>query len=343
MLKSGVAQSRVSAALNEIDGSAADDRLFGLSGRDEIDGGAGNDQIFGGQGADDLDGERGNDSLFGGAGNDLLNGGSGDDLLTGGEGNDIFEFYRSSGRDTITDFTNGQDRLDLDGLGRAAVEALIAGARQIGSDTVLDLGGGAQITLQNFRVADLDLADFVGFGTGGGTPPTPQPSLGRDIDGTNGADRLIGTAGRDDMDGRGGDDEMRGGAGADDMDGGAGNDSLWGEAGRDDMDGGRGNDRLVGGAGHDTLDGGRGNDVLTGGEGADRFEFARSDGRDIITDFTNGIDRIELDGFTARELGRILASATQQGQDVVLTLSATASLTLQDVQLSMLDRSDFLL
>lgn len=347
---------RMGTARNdEIDGGIGNDRLFGLAGNDEIDGGRGDDLLEGGAGADDLDGGAGNDSLFGGEGNDLLNGGAGDDVLTGGAGSDIFEIYPGSGRDVITDFTNGVDRIEIDGFGRSAVEALIGAARQVGGDVVLDLGAGRSITLQDFRLADLDLADFRGFGGGSGpmpptVPPNEPPSEppvtggpGRDIDGTGRADVLIGTAFADDMDGRGGNDQMRGGAGNDDMDGGNGNDSLWGEDGRDDIDGGRGNDRLDGGAGDDILVGGRGNDTLTGGSGADLFEFRRGDGRDLITDFTDGVDRIELDGFSGRELTAILNGARQVGDDVVLTLSAGASITLADVQLSQLDRADFLL
>ena len=343
--------------INEIDGTQGNDTIFGLSGNDEIDGGRGNDRLEGRGGADDLDGDQGNDSLFGGEGNDLLNGGAGDDQLTGGTGADTFEFYPGSGRDVITDFANGQDRIEIDGFGAAAIQSLIAGAQQVGTDVVLTLAADRSITLQNFQLSDLDLGDFRGFGAGPAplpvqppvTPPVPPvvppvaPLAGRDIDGTNGADRLVGTAGNDDMDGFGGNDRMRGGAGNDDMDGGLGNDRMWGQDGRDDLDGGRGNDRLDGGSGNDTLVGGLGNDTLTGGTGADLFEFRRGDGRDLITDFANGVDRIELDGFTGRELTAILNAAQQVGTDVVLSLPSNGTITLQGFELSQLDRSDFLL
>lgn len=330
------------AGNDEIDGGAGDDRLFGLGGNDEIDGGAGKDLIEGGDGADDLDGELGDDSLSGGAGNDLLNGGAGNDLLTGGAGADVFEFYRGSGRDVITDFANGQDRIEIDGLSRAGAETLIRAAQQVGSDVVLTFAADRTITLQAFRLSDLDLSDFRDLEPGPVTPPD-VPVRGQDIDGTNRADVLIGTAGNDDMDGRRGDDQLRGGAGNDDMDGDDGNDSLLGEDGRDDIDGGRGNDVLDGGAGDDILDGGRGHDLLTGGAGADIFEFRRGDGNDRITDFTDGVDRIELDGFTARALTQILNGARQVGADVVLSLPSNGSITLADMQLSQLDRTDFLL
>ncbi|NML15700.1 calcium-binding protein [Azohydromonas caseinilytica] len=58
-------------------------------------------------------------TLDGGAGNDVLIGGAGTDRLTGGIGNDVFRFAAwtdlglGTARDVITDFTRGQDRIDL--------------------------------------------------------------------------------------------------------------------------------------------------------------------------------------------------------------------------------------
>ena len=60
-----------------------------------------------------LFGNYGNDVLIGGAGNDRLQGSVDDDILTGGAGNDTFYFAAYSGRDTVTDFTDGQDVLDM--------------------------------------------------------------------------------------------------------------------------------------------------------------------------------------------------------------------------------------
>jgi Ca2+-binding RTX toxin-like protein len=78
------------------------------------------DQLTGNDGANALSGGTGNDTLNGGIGNDVLNGGAGVDVLTGGSGNDIFAYASllDSGvaigtRDTIGDFTHGQDKVDL--------------------------------------------------------------------------------------------------------------------------------------------------------------------------------------------------------------------------------------
>lgn len=58
------------------------------------------------------------DTLDGGDGNDVLDGGKGRDTLTGGAGNDIFIFAPDRRQDVITDFGNGQDRIDLSAFER---------------------------------------------------------------------------------------------------------------------------------------------------------------------------------------------------------------------------------
>ena len=62
-----------------------------------------------------LDGrsDGGNDTLNGGAGNDILFGGAGNDTLTGGAGADQFVFLANSnsGKDVITDFEAGTDKV----------------------------------------------------------------------------------------------------------------------------------------------------------------------------------------------------------------------------------------
>ncbi|HVF37587.1 MAG TPA: M10 family metallopeptidase C-terminal domain-containing protein, partial [Sphingomicrobium sp.] len=87
--------------------------------------------------------------------------------------------------------------------------------------------------------------------------------------------------------------------------GGSGNDQLFGNSAANLLHGGNGNDALFGGDGNDTLIGGGGQDMMTGGAGADLFQFAAvSDSptgalRDMILDFQQGSDLIDLSGITA--------------------------------------------
>jgi uncharacterized delta-60 repeat protein len=95
-------------------GLGGDDTLNGNSGDDLLEGGAGVDTLNGGRGNDFLRGEAGNDILDGGSGRDILIGGAGTDRLTGGTGRDTFVLYsQSEGVDTITDFEDGFDLIDL--------------------------------------------------------------------------------------------------------------------------------------------------------------------------------------------------------------------------------------
>ena len=153
-------------------GSSHDDTLAGdlrnntLKGRDGDDtlyGGpdGGDDRMYGENGNDSIFGGIGNDTVHGGIGNDTIYGGAGDDVLSGGADDDTFVFAPGGGADTITDFGNGDDKLDLSTFADiASVDDLFIEQRE--GDVVIDLSnqGGESITLQDFVIADLDASDF---------------------------------------------------------------------------------------------------------------------------------------------------------------------------------------
>lgn len=106
-----------------LDGSWGHDVLNGFGGHDRLIGGYGNDTLNGGDGNDTLLGGDGKDVLIGGNGDDLLIGGDDRDVLTGGAGRDVFRFERTgdspalaSLRDQITDFRQGEDKIDLSAI-----------------------------------------------------------------------------------------------------------------------------------------------------------------------------------------------------------------------------------
>ncbi|MEY2831685.1 MAG: hypothetical protein RLZZ574_943 [Cyanobacteriota bacterium] len=72
-----------------------------------------NDVINGQGGNDYLSGLSGDDLLRGGYGDDIIVGGYGDDLLHGDYGDDFFVLNAGEGNDTIMDFTNGQDTIQI--------------------------------------------------------------------------------------------------------------------------------------------------------------------------------------------------------------------------------------
>ena len=89
------------------------------------------------------------------------------------------------------------------------------------------------------------------------------------------------------------------------LEGGGGGDTLDGEGGNDFLLGEGGDDTLIGGDGDDILNGGLDRDILWGGDGIDIFEFldvAESgigSDRDVIKDFEQGVDLIDLSAIGA--------------------------------------------
>ena len=98
---------------NVINGTPGNDNLTGTSGNDILNGSEGDDVLTGLRGNDFLNGGDGNDILSGGKGSDTLNGGLGNDNLVGSAGKDVFVLGARLGVDTISDFTNSQDTIQL--------------------------------------------------------------------------------------------------------------------------------------------------------------------------------------------------------------------------------------
>ena len=198
--------------------------------------------------------------------NGTIRGTKGKDFLTGtATANTI---YGLQGRDTITGTPN------RDNLYGDAGKDLIRG---LGKRDFI-WGGAGDDTLYGGRGADVILGEE-----------------GNDlIFGGRGNDFISGGSGNDVVSGGTGNDFISGGKGKDRLSGGAGKDTLSGCEGSDILRGGRGADILKGGKGRDILIGGRGKDTLTGGEGSDRFRLQVAKGTDTITDFTVGVDFLEL-------------------------------------------------
>ncbi len=135
---------------------------------------------------------------------------------------------------------------------------------------------------------------------------------------------------------------MRGLAGDDRLVGKFGNDLLIGDSGDDDLQGRIGADSLFGGGGNDGLGGGGGDDLLTGGTGRDTFVFARGGGHDVITDFVDGLDRIDLSSFGFATFAAAEAQFAASGADLVFAKGAVV-LTLNNFTLAELSPGDLIL
>ncbi|MCJ8140781.1 M10 family metallopeptidase C-terminal domain-containing protein [Falsirhodobacter halotolerans] len=134
--------------------------MVGGGGHDLLVGGKGADTLLGGPGNDTLDGGKGHDVLSGGNGRDILYGGLGSDTLTGGGGADVFVFRArgespvGQGRDTITDFHRGMDKIDLSGILKAGASMSFIGTNEFSGH------GGAEVRhtgAGNHRMVVVDL------------------------------------------------------------------------------------------------------------------------------------------------------------------------------------------
>ena len=182
---------------NFIAGNKGNDKLYGGDGNDTLVGGSGADGLDGGKGIDtasyagasagvtanlaksssnagtdavgdtyvsieNLIGSAYADKLTGNTGVNRIDGGKGNDMLTGGAGADDFVFAKGYGKDTITDFQNGIDDIDLRSY-KFSPSKVLSMAKQVGTDVHITLSSkdGDSIILKNFQKASLDASDFL--------------------------------------------------------------------------------------------------------------------------------------------------------------------------------------
>jgi Ca2+-binding RTX toxin-like protein len=138
-----------------------------LSSVEQIIGTAFDDKILGGKANNEFHGGDGNDVLKGGAGGDVLSGDGGNDRLTGGADADIFVFAGNFGADTVTDFHatgDAHDVLDLSGVATvSSFDSMLFDHHiwQDGHDVVIDAAKGNEIVLKHVDIHDLSSADFL--------------------------------------------------------------------------------------------------------------------------------------------------------------------------------------
>lgn len=347
---------------DSIFGNVGNDTLYGDAGADKLDGGVGNDVLYGGAGSDTIVGSFGADSIRGNADNDVINytndvsnvtvfGDEGSDKITGGYGND--SIYGDTG--VVSASTDGADTIDGGGgndmiYGGGGNDSITGSA---GADTVYGGDGNDVINYKTDPSSAVMLDGGAGNDTltGGNAASTLYGGLGGDsILGSSGNDVIYGgdskisaSDGNDSVDGYGGNDLIYGGGGNDTLIGSGGNDTAYGGDGNDLlyfvfspnptlMYGDAGNDTLFGGSGVDSLHGGSGVDRMTGGAGKDIFYVdVRTDstttGADLITDFVQGQDRINLvalgfTGIAAKASGSVLGFSSVSG--VTKIVSATS-------------------
>ncbi|WP_146140422.1 Calx-beta domain-containing protein [Zobellella endophytica] len=293
-------------------GNALGNRLTGNGAANQLNGGNGNDVLLGNGGNDILNGQGGDDTLNGGAGADTMRGGAGNDsyfvnhlndrvVELAGQGNDTVnaafsytlganvEHLRLSGNRAINGTGNVQNnRL----TGNNAANRLNGGGGNdelfgMGGNDVLNGGAGADLMHggagnDSYQVDNIN--DRVVELTGAGLD-TVRATVNHVL--AANVEHLVQLGGRA-INGTGNalNNRLTGNDAANQLNGGGGHDILLGNGG---------NDLLIGNVGNDTLIGGGGLDTLTGGTGADNFKFlTATQGADNITDFTSGVDRVQV-------------------------------------------------
>ncbi|WP_420863668.1 calcium-binding protein [Algirhabdus cladophorae] len=210
-----------------------------------------------------------------------------------------------------------------------------------GNDLVI---GGAE---DNTIIAQSGANELRG---GGGDDFILSGSDGSSLYGGSGNDTL--TSGDDDdfLYGHNGDDILNGGGKRDMLYGGRGDDTLDGSFGIDQLYGGAGKDILRGGIGNDMLAGGHDDDTLDGGSGNDVFVFNRNAGNDVILDFKQNADQIDISALGLRPAdynGIITDALSNAGNNATLldldALGGSGSILIEGLNHSDVALSDFIL
>ncbi|MFV1873328.1 MAG: Ig-like domain-containing protein [Oleiphilus sp.] len=310
---------------DELTGGAGEDDLFGGYGEDILDGGADKDNLYGDQGDDTLIGGQGNDNLYGGFGEDTLIGGAGNDLLFGGEGSDTYYFEVGDGVDTIRDIDSVRSPTNIIRFG-PGIDQLNTTFSISDSDLLIDYGPNQDrvviqgwFNLADYQIEKVEFADqtFLTFEQVNQLVSTTIiDEEGVDvINGTNTLNDIIyGLDGDDQIDGKGAHDYLYGGEGEDTLYGGQGNDHLFGGAGRDKLYSGVENDVLVGGAEDDQI-------YLQGGDNT--IVFGRNDGTDTIYNHQGYAEKDKVS--FSPDIAPEDITLQQSGQDLLISIQDTNS------------------
>ena len=306
-------------------GGEGDDRLDGGPGADLLDGGAGDDVFFvddagdeiqegvgGGndtvestisfsllaeiedlvlQGQADLEGT-GNaldNRITGNDGNNVIDGGGGNDVLQGGAGDDTYVLRPGIGHDEVLDSSGSADVIRVAGGLRPQDIVVTRDATQIYLHIV---GSSDRLAIRWYESASTQIEQVQFEDRTVWTAANLEQFAAQwllDTTGTEGDDRLWGSAVPESIAGLGGNDSIRGGGGDDVLDGGPGDDVLSGDGGQDLLIGGTGNDWLTGDSWSDAPS----VDTLVGGPGDDNYYV---DALDIVVEAPDeGYDTIETE------------------------------------------------
>lgn len=287
-----------------IDGDAGDNILNGTSSSDTISGFAGNDQLFG---------LNGNDTLLGGAGNDILDGGRNTNILTGGTGADIFQIStRQLQNNTITDFEDGTDLIDVSGMNISSFSQILEYLTESAGDSFIttewanfNSARNEVIRIDNLDASDLSEADFIFR--------TDTTSLNINVTSSGDSD-------------------------------------VFGGLGDDVITGANGDETINAGEGNDLINAGRGTNIIRSDIGSDIIEISfRGFQNTRIEDFEDGVDIIDLSDWNISSFAQLQNYLSESSGDVILSTefvnfnsARNETLRIDNINISDLSAADFI-
>lgn len=277
-----------------------------------IDAGSGNDYvdnqfaralIYGGKGTDIIDSSGANSTIIAGDGYDwitssgnksIINGGKNADRITI-EGAAVIQYAAGDGNDTIVGY-NSKDTIQITG-GKYSTQTS-------GKDTIIKVGSGS-MRLVNAKGIKLNITDNTNVNT---KPTSNNTTTTKTLNLTDTSSATIKAT------------------------------SIYKNINAStrtkaiNITGNALANSIVGGKNSDTLYGGKGNDTLKGGTGKDVFVYSTGDGKDVITDYTAGQDKIKINKGT-------ISKYAISGDDVVFTIG-TGTLTVKNAKTKRISITD---
>ena len=179
--------------------------------------------------------------------------------------------------------------------------------------------------------------------------------------GSKGADEISAKGGNDKLYLWKGDDKFDGGKGRDSVDASWQNKAInanlikgWVKYGTDEaklarvenVTGSRKDDTITGNSAANVLAGRKGNDKLTGKGGNDKFVFKPNEGTNVITDFQNGKDKLDLKGFKFKSKAAALKHFSEVGSsndDICKFVFDGTIVKIKGVDLKNIDATDIVI